>query len=271
VFGGASDDAALAAFGGEPAVHLLLRLNTADPAVGVTIPGVQWLPRLGAIRYGACDLGYRVTSDRQVKLLHQAETRPWDGFPHDGYPERLPISPRALEEGVYDPSDPKNALFYAAVFGYDALRPVQFAALARHVEKDGLRDIFDYQPGEDYLRQGNCLPFSQGPRSKVARTRGVPTTAGCRRCGRSRSSTRVVPRRATFGARIAAASRSLTRSAPLARPSEQPTNPTEDIPPTWAATRQPRGIQRPSSGGAPCRRRRWRPGSTACPTRAPCL
>lgn len=39
-FGGASGYAGLAAFNGEPAVHLLLRLNTADPAVGVTLPGV---------------------------------------------------------------------------------------------------------------------------------------------------------------------------------------------------------------------------------------
>jgi hypothetical protein len=67
-----------------------------------------------------------------------------------------------LEEGVYDPSDPENALLYAGVFGYDALSPEQFAALARHVEKDGLPDIFGYETGEDYLREGNCLPFTQG-------------------------------------------------------------------------------------------------------------
>lgn len=162
-FGGATDYAGLAAFRGEPPVHLLLRLNTVDPAVGVTIPGVQWLPLLCAIRYGACDLGYRVTSDREVKILHQAEAKAWDDFPYDGYPERLPASPLVLEEGVYDPSDPENALSYAGVFGYDALSPKQLAALARHVEKKGLLDIFDhYETGEDYLREGNCLPFTQG-------------------------------------------------------------------------------------------------------------
>ena len=174
VFGGASDYAGLAAFSGEPAVHLLFRLNTADPAVGVTIPGVRWLPLLCAIRYGACDLGYRVTSDRDVKILHQRETRAWDGFPYDGYPDRLPASPLLLEEGVYDPSDPKNALFYAGVFGYDALSPEQFAALARQVEKDGLLDIFDYETGEGYLREGNCLPFSQGPPVEGCPAPGCP-------------------------------------------------------------------------------------------------
>jgi hypothetical protein len=161
-FGGATHYAGLAAFVGQPPVNLLLRLNTADPAVRVTLPGAQWLPLLCAVRYGACGLGYRVVSDREVNILFQAEAKAWDDFPYDGYPERLPSSPLVLEEGVYDPSDPENALFYAGVFGYDALSPEQFAALARHVEKDGVPDIFGYETGEDYLREGNCLPFTQG-------------------------------------------------------------------------------------------------------------
>lgn len=140
----------------------MLRLNTANPAVGITVPGAQWLPLLCAVRYGACRLGYRVTSDREVRILYQAEAKAWDDF-YGGYPERLPSSPLVLEEGVYDPSNPENALFYAGVFGYDALSPEQFAVLAHHVEKDELPDMFGYETGEDYLREGNCLPNIQGP------------------------------------------------------------------------------------------------------------
>lgn len=162
-FGGATDYAGLAAFGGQPPVHLLLRLNTADPALGVDVQGAQWLPLLCAVRYGACGLGYRVTSDREVRIRYQAEAKAWDDFPYGGYPERLPSSPLVLEEGGYDPSNPENALFYAGVFGYDALSPEQLAALARHVEKDELPDIFGYETGEDYLQEGNCLPYTQGP------------------------------------------------------------------------------------------------------------
>jgi hypothetical protein len=163
-FGGASDYAGLAAFSGEPAFHLLLRLNTADPAVGLTIPGVHWLPLLCAIRYGACRLGYRVISDREVKILHQGETKAWDGFPYDGYPERLPASPLMLEERAYDPSNHKDACFYAGVFGYDALSPEQFADLARFVVEEGIfdPDISDWETPESYLREGNPLPFTQG-------------------------------------------------------------------------------------------------------------
>lgn len=74
-------------------------------------------------------------------------------LPYDGYSECLPASPLVLDEGVYDPSDPEKALFYASVFGYDALSPAQFATLARHVEQGGLLEIFDYETGEDYLRE----------------------------------------------------------------------------------------------------------------------
>src|SRR5262249_59735794 len=96
---------------GQPAVHLLFRLNTAGPALGVhlagarsvrsrspvswrrrrapgkALPGPQWLPLLCAIRYGACDLGYRVVSEGEVKILRQGEVRAWEGFPYADYPE----------------------------------------------------------------------------------------------------------------------------------------------------------------------------------------
>jgi hypothetical protein len=151
VFGGASDYAGLAALSGEPTVHLLLRLNTADPAVGVSIPGVQWLPLLCAIRYGACDLGYRIISDLEVKILRQGEAKAWDGFPSHGYPERFPALPLALEEGVYDPSNPKDACFYAGVFGYDALSREKFTDLARFVVEKGIfdPDISDRETPDD--------------------------------------------------------------------------------------------------------------------------
>ena len=69
-FGGAADYSGLAAYDLQPPTHLLFRLNTADPAVGLTLPASGWLPLLCAIRYGACNLGYRVVSDNEVKILY---------------------------------------------------------------------------------------------------------------------------------------------------------------------------------------------------------
>src|SRR5262245_45899839 len=88
-FGGAAEYDGLKRFKGQPPAHLLFRLNLSDPAVGINLPGVQWLPLLCAIRYGACDLGYRILSDSSVKILYQRETKAWDGFPYDDYPGKL--------------------------------------------------------------------------------------------------------------------------------------------------------------------------------------
>lgn len=181
-YGGAIGYTGLKAFDGQPPVHLLLRLNTADPAVGVRLPDSLWLPLLCAIRYGACGLGYRVTSDEQVTILHQTENKAWDDFPYDGFPERLPSSPIALEDAGYDPADKQDAIFYAGVFGYDFLSPEQFADLARHVESEGIPDDGQgWETGAEYLREGNCLPYAQG-----RPVEGCPDT-GCRNHGREAS------------------------------------------------------------------------------------
>jgi hypothetical protein len=162
MFGGSADYAGLTPYQRQPPVHLLFRLNTADPAVGVTLRKTQWLPLLCAIRYGACNLGYRVTSDKKVKILYQEYDAPWDDFPYDGYPTKLPAKPVALQ-AAYDPQDLKDVFYYAAAIGYETVSAKQYAQLVRRVEKH-----FRLKPGsgDDYL-QKSCEPFVQGePKDK---------------------------------------------------------------------------------------------------------
>lgn len=162
-FGGSVDYRGLVAYPKQPPVHLLFRLATADPLVGVEMPGVEWLPLLCAIRYGACNLGYRVLSDDEVTILHQTEAKGWRGFPYAGYSKKLPAQPVALQPGTYDPAKIEDALSYAGVFGYEALSAAQLGALQRYVETDLLPDqIYSYETAEEYLEDGNGLPFVQG-------------------------------------------------------------------------------------------------------------
>jgi hypothetical protein len=164
-FGGPADYAGLQAFPRQPPVHLLFRLNTADPLVGVSLSGAEWLPLLCAIRYGACRLGYRVASNDAVKILHQVEKKAWRGFPTAGFPKALPAQPLDLFEVSYDPADPKEALFYGGVFGFDALTKKQFAKVVRFVTDEGWfnPECGEGETVEDYLRQGAGGPFVQGP------------------------------------------------------------------------------------------------------------
>jgi hypothetical protein len=168
-FGGAADYSGLAYSEDQPPVHLLFRLNMDDPAVGVRVPGVQWLPLLCAIRYGACDLGYRVLSNDAVKILHHKETKPWDDFPYEGYPEKLPAKPLLLQPGDHDPDRPKDAYVLAGAFGSEILTPGQFARLTHFIVENELYQDPDmiggwWESPEQYLRDPEAFswPFVQG-------------------------------------------------------------------------------------------------------------
>ena len=87
-YGSPVDYSGLAAFRRQPPVHVLFRLNADDPEVGVKLPKAQWLPLLCAIRYGACEVGYRVDALRETGndrefVVHQATDKlsgPSDGL-----------------------------------------------------------------------------------------------------------------------------------------------------------------------------------------------
>jgi hypothetical protein len=164
-FGGPANYSGLAAYKGQPPVHLLFRLDTADARIGVALPGVKWLPLFCAIRYGACELAYRVTSDDAIQILFQRKAKAWKGFPRKDYPAALPSEPVDFHEGSYHPANPKDAYCYAGAFGFDALTPAQFAAVERFVVAEGFFDAetSDYGSLEDYLDNGAGLPFCQGP------------------------------------------------------------------------------------------------------------
>jgi hypothetical protein len=162
-FGGAADYRGLVPKAGWPPVHLLFRLHTADPGIGLSLPTSDWLPLLCAIRYGACEVGYRVVSDNEVRILSRDETEPWDVFPYDGYPERLPMRPVELVEEPYNPDSALDCLYYAGVFGYEHLSQEQFNRMVQRVEEDGLHAGTDWETAKEYVLKGNGLPFAQWP------------------------------------------------------------------------------------------------------------
>jgi hypothetical protein len=163
-FGTEVEYTGLRAVPNEPPVHVLLRLNTDDPAVGVISKWPRWLPLLCAIRYGACDLGYRVVSDQRVEILHQGETKPWEGFPYPGYPDRLRPRPISFQTLDYHPDRPNDVLMTIGVFGCDGLTEELFAELTRYVVREGIYDpdISGWETPEQFLREGLCWPLIQG-------------------------------------------------------------------------------------------------------------
>lgn len=146
-----------------PPIHLLFRLNQDDPVLGQVVSGVQWLPLLCGIHYHACNLGYHVVSNNEVKILH-IETPDIHRDSHDDFPDVLPfVESIALRTTNYDPNNIEHALLCARVFEFEGMDPERFQELIRHVEEEDSEQLERFETSaEEALRNIVCSPFMQG-------------------------------------------------------------------------------------------------------------
>jgi hypothetical protein len=169
-------------FGGEPSalgirfvnletpLHLVYRLNLADPAVAVELPGLKWLPLCYGFSYAAYDgtTIYRVLSDTEVELIVPDDPQYDPHFPYVNYPTCFPQHPVSFSRQPYDPTIAEDALRLAAVFGVDRLPAAEMKRAIAIAEKKGLiaewradATFADWSP-EDIIRCGYKEPFAQG-------------------------------------------------------------------------------------------------------------
>jgi hypothetical protein len=172
-------------FGGDPAaqgirfvncepMHLIYRLNQADPVVGTIVPGIEWLPLCYHFSYASWDgqLIYRVPSENEVELIAPTEAMFDPDFPLPGFPRQFPQSPAAFSKQKYDPAVTEDSLQLAAVFGVDQLSPAKMQR-AIQIADETCGTISDNQGGvisdwsaEDVLRNFHRQPFFQGAPTK---------------------------------------------------------------------------------------------------------
>jgi hypothetical protein len=166
-FGSSIGYEGLAPGGRQPSLHVLFRLNTSDPGVGIELQSAKWLPLICAIRFGACDVTYRVVSDSKIEILN-LESKAWKGFPYPDYPKKLAPEPVSLRRYAYNADKPLDVLFYGGILGYRALTAKQFDNVIDFVKRKKLWDSrIDGSP-EEYVRK-NDRPFSQGAPDSACR------------------------------------------------------------------------------------------------------
>jgi hypothetical protein len=160
-----------------------MRLNTDDQALCIRAKTARWFPLLCAIRYGACDLGYHVLSDRKVKIVYLADSKPWRGFPYANYPLKLGPRPIAYTRIPFRPDRPMDLIKTLGVFGCDGLSAGQMASLIKFADPDGSFDptLTPYKSLKDLLCNGLAWPLIQG-----RPTEGCPETS-CRNYERKNS------------------------------------------------------------------------------------
>ncbi len=152
--------------------HLLYHLNLADPAVGIQLPGVTWLPLCYGFGYSYrdADFIYRVPNDMDVELIAPNELVFDPDSPYDNYPAWFPESSLHFAPLPYDPKRAEDALSLAAILGIEHLPPEELQRAIQLVDQEGLlarwkRDWEGWEP-EDLVRCMHKEPFMQGPPSK---------------------------------------------------------------------------------------------------------
>lgn len=115
--------------------HLLYMFDLRDPALGLELPGVRWLPIYYARGAGA--ISYRVVSDSRIELLHPPYSE-YD-LEHgtlDNFPPPLPQVPVRLRAAEYDPHDPEDVVLLGKIFGLGDLSAEEKAWVKSRIEED---------------------------------------------------------------------------------------------------------------------------------------
>lgn len=146
-------------------IHLLHRLDLADPAVPIAIPGVRWLPLYYCFDFRANDLGYRLISDDRL-VTYFPEDDPnvtaEEEWPDGDYPAEFPRSPIDVASHPYDPTDADDALRWSGIFGIGQLTPDDRESVRRRLS-DHLESIgFDAPETEEEFEEALSHPFLQG-------------------------------------------------------------------------------------------------------------
>jgi hypothetical protein len=155
---------------GDP-IHLIYRLNQADPTVSIGIPNVRWLPLCYHFSYASFDrkLVYRVLNDSEVQVIAPTEAVFDPHFPRSDFPHSFPLSSVSFRKVPYQPTIAEDALKLAAVFGLDRLSDSEMRRAVVIADKTSgtISDwgLPDWEP-RDILRAAHREPFSQGKPSK---------------------------------------------------------------------------------------------------------
>jgi hypothetical protein len=146
-------------------IHLLHRLDLADPAIPIAISGVRWLPLYYCFDFRANDLGYRLISDEELVTFFPEDdpnVTDHEEWPDEEYPLEFPRSDIKVAARDYDPTDLEDAYRWAGVFGIGKLSKRDQSAAKRRVAGLMERLGFEVPQTEEEFDEVLSSPFVQG-------------------------------------------------------------------------------------------------------------
>lgn len=162
-FGGTHEDYGIHFANGEFALHVIYWLNLSDPLVPVSINGRTHLPLLFPFSYGT-SCGYLVDSTNEITVFphHDNPQPPWTA------PTHFPANSTSFSVQPYDPKEPRDALAYKGVFGWNELDD-ENREVAVRLAVEQYRISPDEGPDEDWTLEDIVSSMYDPPFRQLAR------------------------------------------------------------------------------------------------------
>lgn len=162
-FGGSPESVGIRFANIRQPMHLLYRLNLADPAVAVELPGVTWLPLVYgfSVHVYEGELIYRVVNDSEIQLITKLDPNWEPEYPYDGYPMAFTKTSVSFAKQKYNPTVAEDALQWSGILGVEHLPDSEIQRAVKILQNDGTTE---WSPEE--IRNEHQAPFMQGAPSK---------------------------------------------------------------------------------------------------------
>mgnify|MGYP007059394867 FL=1 len=137
---------------GDP-LHLLYRLNTDDPEIPISIPGVRWVPLYYCFNWrSGMTVGYRVESESKIETFPLARrfknyVSDESEYPYDGFPDQFDIRAVVATRSAFDPLNREHVREYIDVFGTESLGERSRRELIDDLRSD--YNLLDEGPADD--------------------------------------------------------------------------------------------------------------------------
>jgi hypothetical protein len=148
-------------------LHLIYRLDLADPAAPVGRPDLKWL----ALVYHFSDasfageLVYQVRSDTEIQVLSPALQQFNPDFPYSNFPPFFDETAIHFERQPYECTRAEDAVRMAALFGLNSLSDVEMERAVELADEScgtiSAWGLPDWTP-ENIVRSAHREPFAQG-------------------------------------------------------------------------------------------------------------
>ena len=167
-FGGAAESYGITFSNLENPCQVVLMLDTTDPLVPFSLPGMRYMPLVHGFNYSSngFEFVYRFVEPNRIEVMLPKNRYHNPDFPYENYPPHFAQQKIGFQQQPFDICDPNDALQYQGVFGLEHLdvsEMEQVVRLAKSTWRDNpFEDPLDDDESDiDIVKRLGRSPFMQ--------------------------------------------------------------------------------------------------------------